>query len=415
MGQDNDSTCRLCGQEFKSAIVMKNHIVKSTDCKHQLLAYIYEQLHIKCKDLNSYVEKYQSYFDNATEEFSDVSKGNLLEKIRTDVRKEKEERDYAKRQAIEQRKLARHEADLKRLAELQEERDIRKRLEKDKMESLNVNDRPKALVEEYHNLVQTKCYNFMIEIQIVKGLYTKYNLQPDVAHKVIKYMAKMGYKLVNLNYKIDEAMEFVEICKQRNEPDTIPYLIGYFYNKIGLKPSFKSFMKEYNCIKSSMLANNLTIEQVKNVLNGMIKEKVQVLLWFDSKVAKYANQAKKNDDPVHNYSEEREINENIQEIVNGKLTVDKVNTEIRPKCIAILKQKFMNGDFNENYNYFEWAFKINLPMDDEMIAYGEVYNNRRNSRFNKLGKQIIGDEAKANKYREVMNKYHNWLADYGLY
>jgi hypothetical protein len=361
------------------------------------------------------VEKYQSYFDNATEEFSCMSKGNLLEKIRTDVRKEKEERDYAKRQAMEQRKLARHEADLKRLAELQEERDIRKRLEKDKMESLNVDDRPKALVEEYHNLVQTKCYNFMIEIQIAKGLYTKYNLQPDVAHKVIKYMAKMGYKLVNLNYKIDEAMEFVEICKQRNEPDTIPYLIGYFYNKIGLKPSFKSFMKEYNCIKSSMLANNLTIEQVKNVLNGMIKEKVQVLLWFDSKVAKYANQIQKNDDPVHNYSEEREINENIQEIVNGKLTVDKVNTEIRPKCIAILKQKFMNGDFNENYNYFEWAFKIKLPMDDEMIAYGEVYNNHRNSRFNKLGKQIVGDEAKANKYREVMNKYHNWLADYGLY
>lgn len=409
----NDSMCRLCGSEFKSAIVMKNHIIKETDCKHQLLAYIYTELHMPCKEINSYVDKYQQFFDETTEASLTADKENLLAKIQADIKTAKEEQEFAKRQEAEQRKLARHEADLRRLAELEEKRKIEKRLEKDQMESMNVEDRPKALVEEYHNMAQTKCYSYVVEIQIVKGLYTKYKLEPEVAHEVIKYMAKMGYKLTNLNYKIDEAMEFVEAHKQMKEPNTIPYLIRYYYKQMGMKPNFKTFMSEHNRIKSSMLANNLTIEQVKNVIDGMIREKVNILAWFDSKVSRYANVQKK-EDPIHNYSDEREIKENIQQILNGKLTVDKVNVNIRTKCVEILRQKYMHGDFDEKYNYFEWAFKIQLPLDKEMFTFGEQHKNERKNRFEQWHKQVMeaNDEIYIRCYNSTMEKYNTWLSKY---
>ena len=42
--KNDDSKCPCCGLEFKSAISMKNHIVKINDCKHKLLAFIYNEL-----------------------------------------------------------------------------------------------------------------------------------------------------------------------------------------------------------------------------------------------------------------------------------------------------------------------------------------------------------------------------------
>ena len=66
MQTHSEIKCDFCGKEFKSAVSLKNHILKTDDSQHQLLAFIYNELKFKCKELNSYVEKYRDFFDTVT-------------------------------------------------------------------------------------------------------------------------------------------------------------------------------------------------------------------------------------------------------------------------------------------------------------------------------------------------------------
>ena len=88
----NDSVCLLCGEQFKSAIAMKNHILKTEEPKHQLLSFVYKELKIKCKEINLYVDKYRDFFDKVTEDTLSMSKEALLNKIKKDIQLEKEKK-----------------------------------------------------------------------------------------------------------------------------------------------------------------------------------------------------------------------------------------------------------------------------------------------------------------------------------
>jgi len=201
--------------------------------------------------------------------------------------------------------------------------------------------------------------------------------------------------------------------KQLNQKGTIPYLIQYYYDKMGMRKNVKLFLKEISKIHSSMIANDLTMEQVKNIIDGMIRKKVKVLLFFDTYVSEFSNQ-KQNEDPIHNYTKEREISENVNEIMNGKMTIDDVSDEIRTDCLSILKDKYMKGDFDKSYNYFEWAFKIHLPLDKEMYQYGVEHNKERKNRFDSWLEQInnSGSEKMKNSYEKTINNYNDWLSAY---
>ena len=132
--------------------------------------------------------------------------------------------------------------------------------------------------------------------------------------------------------------------------NTIPYLIKYYYKSLHMKMNVKTFMKELNKIKSSMLANNLTMQQVKNVLDGMISQNKRVLSWFDSYVSQYADKNVK-ENPIHVCTENREVDMNVHEILRGKMTLDKVSDRIKNQCIDKLKNVFMQGSFDNRYNY----------------------------------------------------------------
>ena len=47
----------------------------------------------------------------------------------------------------------------------------------------------------------------------------------------------------------------------------------------------------------------------------------------------------------------REVKENVKQIVLGNLTLDDVNSNIRQQCAVKLKQIYLQGKFNNNYNY----------------------------------------------------------------
>ena len=170
-------------------------------------------------------------------------------------------------------------------------------------------------------------------------------------------------------------------------------------------------MKEVNIIKSSMLANHLSIEQVKNVIDGMIKNKVTVLLWFDNYVSRFSN-IEQTVDPIHTCTNTREIKMNVKEVVNGNMTVDKISKRIKKDCIKKIYEIFKEGKFNDKYNYLEWAYKINLPLNKEMVDYANEHNKERCSRFDIWGQKVASSNSDVlkKKYENVINLYKDWLS-----
>ena len=408
----NDSVCRLCNQEFKSAIALKNHVVKSDDAKHKLLAFAYSNLHLKCKELSSFVEQYKTWFDKVTDDNLMQLQEKLVNSIKEKIQEEKTEREIKKRQEKEQLRLQRHYEDMRRLAELEEKHSIEQRLMEDFFKDLDKQYRPKALLNSFYRMINSKCISYAVELTLLKQLYTKYKLEPKQAEFIIKYMAKMGYSnLRSVNYVIQEALECSKYMKQLKEENTIPFLVKYYYTQMGMKLNFKLFLKESRKIHSSMIANDLTIQQVKNVIDGMIQKKVDVLLWFDSYVSRFAN---KKDDPIHNYTKDRAIKENINEIIQGRITLDDVSDDIRDHCFVVLRNKYMNGDFDKSYNYFEWSFKTKLPLDEEMYLYGKEHNSERKNRFEDWHIQIIksGSESMLASYENTIKNYKIWLSSF---
>lgn len=407
MQTHSEIKCDFCGKEFKSAVSLKNHILKTDDSQHQLLAFIYNELKFKCKELNSYVEKYRDFFDTVTKESLPVSERELLNKIKEDIQAEQKRKEEKKQQL----KLQRHLSDLKRLQELEEERSIRKRLEKDMFDSLPEADKPVNIVNEFYNMIHDKCYNYTIEVKLIKALYTQKKFDAETIHFIVKYMAKTGCSnLRSINYKINDALNFRESMKLIKTENTIPYLIKYYYKSLHMKMNVKTFMKELNKIKSSMLANNLTMQQVKNVLDGMISQNKRVLSWFDSYVSQYADKNVK-ENPIHVCTENREVDMNVHEILRGKMTLDKVSDRIKNQCIDKLKNVFMQGSFDNRYNYFEWAYKINLPLTKDMVTFANQHNNERNNRFQKWYESIClkHDDGLMVKYNNTMKNYNLWL------
>lgn len=406
------SVCKICSQEFKSDIALKNHMIKETDCKHQLAAYMYKNAKIKCKDINAYIDKYKDFFDAVNDEFLSATQEELVQKIKDDVLTEKRERDFQKRQEKEQERIEKHMRDMQRLAEIEEKHAIERELEDEIMKSISKGHRPKALLKMFYDMIDSKSYNYVIEISLLRQLYTKYKLSEEKAVFVVKYMAKMGYaNLRSINYHLQEALECQKYMKLINKPNTIPYMIKYFYSSFGMPMNFKIFMREVRRIHSAILTNKLSMEQVKNVLDGMVSKDKKTLMWFDSYINEYAYKSKS---PIHNYTKEREIFENVNEVMNGKMTVDDIGKDIRSDCISILKDKYMSGAFNSEYNYFEWAFKIKLPLDKEMLEYGKKHNHERNNRFQEWHRKLVenGDKQLLSNYDNTIVKFNQWIENF---
>lgn len=407
--------CGLCHKEFKSAVAMKNHICKESESRHELMAHVYNSdIKIKCGEINDYIVKYSEWFQRVNEINLEQTCVDFVDKIKEDIQKEKEEKEFQKAEERRQREYQKQLEQMQRLKDLEEERKLRKKVESAHFKQMDEKDRPKALLDEYYTLTGGYCYQYMIEMQLVKGLYTKHNFDSETAHFIIRYMAKMRIPLKNINYKLDDAMKFKKGLEDAKVEGTIPFLIKYFYQKTKQKRNNKLFVREIDRLESSQSSNDLTYEQLKRVLDGMIAKGEKNIAFFDTYVSQFAfKQAESADnDPVHNFTDEREVKENVKQIVLGNLTLDDVNFNIRQQCAAKLKQIYLQGKFNNNYNYFEWAYKAKLPLDKELYSFGMEHSEERNSRFKTwyLKAKMSGNAIMFEKYQKAKQKFDNWVA-----
>jgi hypothetical protein len=403
--QVNDSKCPCCNKEFKSSIAMKNHIVKMEDEQHQLLSSVYNEAHLKCKDIVSVYMKYKQYFEG-----EDVDKKILImNKINEDETKKKEELFNKKQEEKAKRKLEKLKQDAERLAQLEEMRKLKKNQESRLFKDLPEKDRPKALVNEFYQTIHSQCFNYTIEIKLIKSLFTKNNFTVEQVRNVLKYMANMGYSnLRSVNYVLNDASIFYENVRKINQNGTIPFLIKYYYKSLKMKMNKKYFIKEVKALESSQRANNLTFEEMKNVIDGMIKEKIKVLLWFDGNVSKYRDY-KNNINPCRGYTDEREINEVVEQVKHGKMRLRDISKRIYEPCLKKIKESYFSGDFDNRYTHFEWAFKIGLNLDSEMYRIGQ--ESKRNSRFEEILSKYSDNDSVIEKINRSKKCFDEWLTN----
>lgn len=399
---DEKIICPICGLECKSDITLKNHVLKMQDDQHIKLAYIYQTLKFKCKEIIPYYQQYNSIFDH--------DKEYIVNTIQNDVQRKKEEEENKKRAAYEAKKLEQSKIEMERLRLKEELNALTHKRDVQFFQSMPVSDRPKALVNFFYSLINGQCMNYVIEIKLIKDLYLKSHLDTEQIKMVLKYMANMGYSNIRkINYVLNDALLFYEKAKQLDVPNTIPYLVKYYYHSLKMTMNKKLFVKEVLRLESAMRANNLSIEQIKNVLDGMIRRNIRVLMWFDNYVAEYAN-TQQNINPCITYSNEREINEVINELKEGKMKLVHVNKQIYDSVYKRVVKMYHDGTFSSRYNYLEWAFRVGLELNYDMYTYGKRHNNERSSLFSVAMVQYANNPDVLNKVIAVKQKYDEWLS-----
>lgn len=381
--QINKGLCPICGAITETPIKLSNHIKKTNDDKHILLFYIRETEKVKSSELINRFCKYENIF-------SLLDNGETLDNCKKLI--------Y----------LSYENEIAKKIIEKENLKKIKKQEQKKKIEELGGDDTPSSLLKFFYNLIDGRCFSFQIEIKMTKDLLLK-GLTPEEIKKIFKYMANMGHTNIrNVNYIINDALKFYECAKMVNQENTIPYLINHFYTSYNLKLNKKTFLKEIKMLESSQSMNNLSYKQVESVINYMISKKCKILYYFDSMLRDYGND-NNCEDPCKIYSEDREINEVVDEIVNGKMKLKDATKRLYKGCYNKLVNIYMSGEFDIRYNYFEWAYKMQLNLSYKMYKYGLDNSLNRRSRFNEMLIKYNNDEDVKNKVLSLISEFNKWL------
>lgn len=407
------AVCPLCGAVCGSPLKFKNHVFKTDDDKHKLLVAVYADGGVKVTNLVDQIDVY-------AEAFAELENGSVLsadavrQRVRSEVLAHQAElklRERARRDAErEERRQAKAEADAAEYERIKSERALQQRVEERMFSALNPDDKPMALVNYFYGMINRRCFNYAIEIKLVKGLYTKAGLTADEIRNVLRYMAIMGYvDLKRVNYIISDAMFFCEKEAELNVDGTVPNLIKRFYELRGLKPNPSSFAKEVWMITSSMTSNNLTIDQARTIVDKMAAEKSAALAWFSQRVSQYASSKTTSADACVNYSVDREVSENVDNIVAGRIKLNDVSRAVYSNVVDQLLTVIVEGKFDQRYNFSEFIFKTGVAVTNDLYAFIVKNDNCRQSWF---AQALIHckDESKLAKIRATQAEFKAWRA-----
>lgn len=387
--------CPCCEQEFASDIKLKNHITKIEDVKHKALTTLYKDFKLKCKDIVPFYEEFKGSFVLPTSE-----------EIVAQITKQREEKQKEAKQrqitARDEERLQKHLEELKRIKELEELRRLKENEANYKLSQLDKKDSPKALLQEFYNMINGKAYSYAVETKMIKNLITKYELTPDQIRLIFKYMVFTGKtRIMNINYYIQDGLRYCEEAKKCKEEGTVPHLIRYYYRTSGKTFNKAVFLKEVDTINGTKYANDLTYEQCKNIVDYMIATNAKSLLFFPYNV-QYADTVLTKDVS----REEKEINDIVDEVMKGNLKVTQIRQQIQKQCLVLTRKKYFNKEISDKYNFFEWAYKVDLNLDREMYNFAK--DNPRESRFNYLF-SVTTDTYKLEKLKKAKKAYEEWL------
>ena len=408
--------CPLCEQEFEIPIKLGNHL-KSGDNKHQFLRELIRLDKKSNKDFQEVYDNHKEIIDKTIDVALSISdyKGYLEKQKKEEKEKKQQEKleeaalkQAEKNEKIEAKKLAKLEkqkAEAEKYKQILEAKQFKKKYEKKYVKELDTEFKPLNLVKYFYELAGVEEYNSIIATSSIKSLYFKHQLEPEFVKKLLRYTAETGHsKISDAKFLIEEAERFYQYAKEINEKNSIPSLIKKFYDAKHTKIDKKMFVKLVDRIKSLMKENNLTFENADSIINYMIENHVNSLFWFNDYVDKINNVS----DPCVNYDIDREIDDNVEEVMHGHMKFTEISQRIANQCFKKLKSIILSGNFDENYNYSEWLYKIRMYPDKEMIEFIKNHAGR-NSKFKSLFEKYKNDSVTYEKVMNEYNKFKKWM------
>lgn len=264
-----------------------------------------------------------------------------------------------------------------------------------------VNENSNYFYNYYYRNIGSTSNNFIIEKKILKNSIIKDGYSMEEMKYILDYMIKRGKPLKNFNYFKNDALEEMESYKLINEKYTAPYYVNIFYEKQGLE--IDPYMFKSNVSRMQELMEMYTNEEIVMTLKYMTKKKITIFNYINSIIPQIKSKMDRiSSNPCFN---DRNQNDNIfNELKNGRVTIYDFGDEY----VNIAKQEaikmFENNLFDtNNFNHFEWAWKVKLDLDERLLNIA-IKNTKEDKYIN-----IISRSPRyANKINKIKNDFIEW-------
>ncbi len=410
--------CPLCQSEFETPIKLGNHF-KSGDIHHKFLRELIKLDKKSNKDFQEVFENHKDLILNVNDLNESIEEyKNVLQQKKNDIQKQKEEEKLKKEQLkiekIEAKKLAKLEKqkrEAERYKQMIEASQFKKKHEKKFVKDLDPQYKPMNLAKYFYDLVDVKEFNGILATSSIKSLYFKYQLEPEQVKKLLKYAAETGHSQISeAKFLIEEADRFYQYANQIRTKKTVPYLIKMFYDLKHSKIDKKTFVRNVDRVKSLMKDNEITFDEAENIISYMAKANVNSLFWFND----YISVARPETDVVNDVQfDDNEIGKIVNEVMSGDKKYTDISIKISFACFKKIKEKIMSNDFDKNYNYSEFLYKIQMVPDKELIKFISEHNDRQ-SRFQTLFDVHKNDDEILEKIKNEYEIYKKWAKAYQL-
>ena len=411
-------TCPLCKDTFKTPLKLGNHL-KNDDIHHQFLKALIKLDKKKTIDFQEVFEAHKDLImtitdlDVAIQDYTDALQ-RQKELEQQQKKEEKQRQQQLKQQErlskLEEKKLAKLEkqkAEAERYKEIIEAKTFKKKHERKFVKQLEQEYKPLNLVKYFYGLVDIHEYNAIMATATIKSLYFKYQMTPQQIKQLLRYAAETGHsKISDAKFLIEESERFYQYAEQLKNPDTVPYLVKVFFNLKKMKIDKKLFVNFVDRIKNVMKSHNLTIEEASKIVEYMAKANVGSLFWFNE----YINIVRPNKPIQEHFNDKQEIENNVTAVMKGEIRYSDINIRLSYSCFVQLKDKIMKGLFDDNYNYSEWLYKIQMTPDKELRIFINQHDMDRQSKFQKLLMTYPDDEDIRTSYQQ----YQRWCQQYRL-
>jgi len=376
--------CPLCKKEFETYDLLSSHIKTTANKHHLLLQYLITENNILLEDINI-------LFLVCIEQFKEEELDNFVIPKKT----------TKKRKPVEQEEITDNE---------DESTVVVKKVS------------APALLKYFYNKLGIDCppERVVKEASQVKNLLR--SRTPEEIKIGFDYLLKQGNQDIKfLNYSMNDALLENKLLVEIDKENTPGYLLNYYYMSFGLQINSVTFLRECKKI-IRLIEHGYTEQQVKAVIDYMIKEKVTTFNFIDSKInSALGNVSLKENNIASEIIEKHQYNvkfdENKKEELMGDIkrlitTLRKANNNNN-----LLKCQMSFYDLTEiNYNSLSDEEKQRfVDFIKFSIKSGLYYNAKTNSKASliiktKLYKYIDDKEllqliAEEQKSRTMISNY----------
>jgi hypothetical protein len=432
MTEDNNLVCPICNKEFLENRSLSVHLSKAKDPKHILLNNLKKQTNCKPEKLMELYLEYKEDFEDLPDEVENkqVQSEDYLN-ISCDCTMTCKEChrnwkldyyndcDHERKMAFikeyniedkEVKKIIENENDSsksKNITVVKEDFNIIKATKERKAPGT---DTAPGLVKYFYGLTGGTSPNWSKEGAQVKNELKK-GVTPEQVRITMDYLYRKGnIDLRFFNRSITEALFEKQCLDDTLKEGTEAYLVKMYYDGMKQPLNMQTLVRDVQRIKETM-NSGLNYEQTKIVIEYMVRVKCPTLNFIGSKRTEALAQANKVS-AMHNnpsFFDRDDIVHFENDLVNGRTRLNKIPDKYRSQLRAFAEKVFHEGSFTDKFTHFEWAWRIDLDLNDEMYQIALDARKQKESQLDIILRDPTLTPENRQKILMIKEKFEKWL------